>query len=409
MGPFLNQLIPCLILTALQFLAALPWLWAVDPRAFRQQVTRPSAIVWFFGLIVGVGVLGAFFLGYQKGSAGLEDYGRFYASLLHIQIIADLFIGGFQLLLFAWPKGGAIALSAFRENVRSPAFWLTGGSAIMLLIVAMVVPYFTFGDDFKMMKQICFDVAMLAPIACGALLTSISINEEIEGRSAITVISKPVTRRQFLLGKYLGALLAALALTLVIGWVLVWVLHIQPRFNPIDQFIDPMPTQLSLLIAEYISPHLQGDSALFVAGAIQWTGEAIANSLGLLLGFGQVMVLLALTAALATRVPMAANAILVLVVFFLGHLAPVMHRAAEDWKSQNPTTAVSLVSFLTQLLETLTPTLEFFNMGPAIIRDAPLDIGSFALYVGSVFVYALVYTAIALLFGLILFEDRDLA
>ena len=98
-----------------------------------------------------------------------------------------------------------------------------------------------------------------------------------------------------------------------------------------------------------------------------------------------------------------------LVVFFLGHLAPVMHRAAEDWQSQNPNAAVKLVGFLTQLLETVTPTLEFFNMGPAIIRDAPLSIGPFAMYVGSVFVYALVYTAIALLFGLILFEDRDLA
>jgi hypothetical protein len=146
-----------------------------------------------------------------------------------------------------------------------------------------------------------------------------------------------------------------------------------------------------------------------LSGTVLWAGDAIANTLGLLLGFGQVMVLLAVTAALSTRLPMAANSILILVVFFLGHLAPVMHRAAEDWKSQNPTPAVSLVSFLTQLLETLTPTLEFFNMGPAIIRDAPLNIGAFAMYVGSVFVYALVYTAIALLFGLILFEDRDLA
>src|SRR5438034_946741 len=119
------------------------------------------------------------------------------------------------------------ALSAFREHVRAPLFWLMGGGAVGLLVVAMVVPYFTFGDDYKMMKQICFDVAMLAPVAFGVLMTSISINDEIEGRTAITVISKPVTRRQFLLGKYLGALMAAFALTLTIGWFLIWVLHIQ--------------------------------------------------------------------------------------------------------------------------------------------------------------------------------------
>src|SRR5262249_39793040 len=191
--------------------------------------------------------------------------------------------------------------------------------------------------------------------------TSISINDEIEGRTAITVISKPVTRRQFLLGKYVGALMAAFALTLAIGWFLIWVLHIQPRFNPLDPVLDPMPAQMTNLMQRAVLRYVPADTVLFLSGAIQWTGDALANNLGLILGFGQVMVLLAVTAALSTRLPMAANSILILVVFFLGHLAPVMHRAAEDWKSQNPTTAVSLVSFLTQLLETLTPTLEFFN------------------------------------------------
>ncbi len=87
-----------------------------------------------------------------------------------------------------------------------------------------------------------------------------------------------------------------------------------------------------------------------------------------------------------------------------------MRRASAEWKTQAPNNpAVGLVHFLTRLLETLTPTLESFNMGPAIIRDSPIDIGPFAFYVGSVFVYALFYAIIALLFGLILFEDRDLA
>jgi ABC-type transport system involved in multi-copper enzyme maturation permease subunit len=396
-------------LVAIQFAAALPWLWALDPKTFREQARSASGLTWFFGSLAGIAVLMALFFGYQKGSAGLEDYGRLYASLLHIQFIADLFVGGFQLLLVVWPKGGAMALSAFREHIRAPMFWLMGAGASGLLVIAMIIPYFTFGDDYKMMKQICFDVAMLAPVAFGVLMTSISINDEIEGRTAITVISKPVTRRQFLLGKYLGALMAALALTLVIGWVLVWVLYVQPRFNPLDPVLDPMPTQTTFIIAKAVLPNVPPDTSIFVGGAVMWTGEALGNSLGLILGFGQVMVLLAITAALSTRIPMAANSILILAVFFLGHLAPVMHRAAEDWKTQNPGTAVSLVSFLTQLLETLTPTLEFFNMGPAIIRDAPLNVGPFALYVGTVFVYATVYTAIALLGGLILFEDRDLA
>ena len=64
---------------------------------------------------------------------------------------------------------------------------------------------------------------------------------------------------------------------------------------------------------------------------------------------------------------------------------------------------------LGKLFDVLLPALEFYNMGPAIIREAPLDLWQFAGYVGGVFGYSLIYTAIALVIGLLLFEDRDLA
>ena len=70
---------------------------------------------------------------------------------------------------------------------------------------------------------------------------------------------------------------------------------------------------------------------------------------------------------------------------------------------------LGLIRFLGQLFDTLLPALEFFNMGPAIIRETPLDLWAFAWYVVTVFGYSLIYTLIALIVGLILFEERDLA
>ena len=410
MIPSFNQFLPCLLLSAVQFLAALPWIWAVDPKLFKSLLGKASGLALYGGLILGFALGGTLFLGFLKGSSSLELYGRAYGSILHIQIVVGLFIGAFQLILLVWPKGGAVALAAFREGIRQPMFWLLALGGLMVLTIAMIVPYFTFGDDYKMMKQICFDTAMLGAVLFGVLGASISINDEIEGKTAITLMSKPVTRRQFLLGKYLGIFAASCALALIIGWYLNWTLHIQPKMNPLDDVVDPMPSQAK----DWLKPRLEkvgkGDSVVFMQGVAMWGGEAGANALGQVLGLGQVMVLLSIAATLATRLPMAANLVLCLAMFFLGHLAPVMRRASAEWKIQSPNNpAGGLVHFLTRLLETLTPTLEYFNMGPAIIRDAPIEIGSFAFYVGSVFVYALFYTVIALLFGLILFEDRDLA
>jgi hypothetical protein len=70
---------------------------------------------------------------------------------------------------------------------------------------------------------------------------------------------------------------------------------------------------------------------------------------------------------------------------------------------------VGLVGFLGRLFDVLLPSLESFNMGRAIIRESPLPLWQFGGYVLTVLGYSLIYTTIALLVGLLLFEDRDLA
>lgn len=407
---FVKQLPPAFVLVLIQFLAALPWLWAMDPKSARMLIRKPATWGNLVGALLGVTALVAFLMVSQKGSNLLQLLGRTYGSVLHLQLAVDFFIAAFAIVLFVWPKGGAVALSSFREGVRQPMFWLIALAAFAVFLIATVVPYFTFGDDYKMMKQICFDVTMLGALVFGVLAASISINEEIEGRTAVTLMSKPVTRRQFLVGKFVGIAFAALALTLLAGWAMNWALYIQPRFNPLDEVVDQMPAQAQDLLRPWFSRATTPETAPFMVGLNNYLGDAWANGIGNLLGFGKVIVLVAIAATLATRMPMITNLVICLGVFFLGHLAPVLRRVSEQLRSQNPdNTALSLVNFLTQLLETITPALEFFDMGPAIIRDTPINLMEFMHYVGSVSVYALVYTTIALLVGLILFEDRDLA
>src|SRR5258708_13146156 len=51
-----------------------------------------------------------------------------------------------------------------------------------------------------------------------ALLTASStVAEEIEGKTAITLLSKPINRRQFIIGKFLGIQLGVLCLYTVLG------------------------------------------------------------------------------------------------------------------------------------------------------------------------------------------------
>jgi ABC-type transport system involved in multi-copper enzyme maturation permease subunit len=396
------------VLAVVQVLAALPWLYVIDRSAFREQARRPQTWGIFAAVVLLGGAALAGFMSYNNDPAKLELFGRFYASVLHLQLILDFLIGVLGLLQLIWPRGGTVAQASFREGYRQPMFWLLVGATTLLLFVSMVIPYFTFGDDFKMMKQLGFDMVMLAAVLFCVLAASISVSEEIEGRTAVTLMSKPVTRRQFLLGKFFGILLAGWFMTLLLGWFLNWALYIKPYFDKLDEASDPLVTQVQAWVTPAIQSVGVGNEAqAFLKGVGAWTGETMANLLGLTLGFGQVMVLLAVAASLATRLTMVVNLVVCLVIFFLGHLAPVLVQVSEQIGKRGG--ALTLVSFLAQLFDKLLPSLEFFSTSQVFIRETPLDAAEFAKYVGSVFGYASIYTAIALLFGLILFEDRDLA
>jgi hypothetical protein len=411
-----NVLIGGLILAVIQVLAALPWLRSIDPRGFDRTVRNPQSLAYAILAVVGIGFLFAAFIGYRGDSANMRLYGRLYGAALHLQLLIDLFLLLPVALAWVLPKTGAVALAAYREGWRQPMFWLIIAFGILLTWVAVVLPYFTFGDDYKMMKQIGFDVVMLAAVLFGVLAASISISEEIEGRSAITVMSKPVSRRQFLLGKFLGILMACGAMSLILGWNLNHALLVMPEFDKIneDRAFDPMPMQAkeSFVPAFQSAVPVDGPARVMAEGAGMWFGEIFAHTFGIGLGFGQVMILVAIATALATRLPFVVNLVICLVVYFLGHLAPVVVRVTDEAQLRaggQENVALGLVQFFGNLFDTLLPALEFFNMGPAIIRETPLDLWQFAAYVGTVLGYAVIYTVIALVVGLLLFEDRDLA
>jgi ABC-type transport system involved in multi-copper enzyme maturation permease subunit len=394
-----------LFLLLFQVLAALPWVIALDPRFVLDWLRKPRNLL---GGSLGILGLRLLLRLYFYGVFGLDSWGRIYAAILQLQLTIDLFLLVFAVLLLVWPRGGAVALVAFREGIRQPVFWLLLGGAAILMVVLIFVPYFTFGDDYKMMKQLGFDLVMLVTAFFVVLNACLSIGEEIEGRTAVTLMSKPLSRRQFLLGKFLGILLAGLAMTALLGWSLTWALYFKPMFDsPLDEHVDLLQVQFQPSL-NAVAESLPADETIrpLLQGAAQWTGGALAIMPGLTIGFCQAMVLLSVAAALATRLPLVVNMVACGACFFLGNLAPHLVNVAAGLR---PDVGGRLVQFTAGAFDTVLPALDYFSPGPAIVRDQPLPLGGYLLYVASVMGYSAMYTVIALLAGLILFEDRDLA
>jgi ABC-type transport system involved in multi-copper enzyme maturation permease subunit len=398
------------LLLLIQVLAALPWLAlvflnraelaAILRRPFSQPVLLRAAVV-LLAVLLAPAVLGIFV---QERTA-LEVCGHLYGAVLQLQLLADLFLLAFAVLLWVWPKGGAVALAAFREGVRQSMFWLLAGIAVVAMTVSPLVPYFTFGEDHLVVKELGYDTIMLVAVLFGALAASLFVSEEIEGRTAITLMSKPVSRRQFLMGKYVGILMAALLMFALLGTYFEGV----QLFKHWWDRLDPTPTPAWVAAGlERLAP--PAEAADFLRGAGTWAALTLDTLPGLVLSFSQVMVLVAIAVSLATRVPMVVNLTTVLVVYFLAHLTPVLVAIGNRAKATDPGSAVSqLLSFMAELFNYLLPDLGAFRMDPVLLSDTPLPAVAFTQYLGSVALYGVLYTAIVLFFGLILFEDRDLA
>jgi hypothetical protein len=399
-----------MLLLIVQLVAAIPWLFAAfvssgDWQALWRNPFARKVLSRVGGGVAVLVVLSAVGPVLVQDRDTLELYGRMYGALLQVQLLVDFFVLAFGLLLLVWPKGGAVALAAFREGVRQSMFWLLTLAAWLLLTISPLVPYFTFGEDHLMVKELGYDTIMLVAVAFGTLAASLFISDEIEGRTAITLMSKPVSRRQFLLGKFVGILLAALVMFGLLGTYFEGVLLFKHWWDKLDPV--PPPTWV---IATLEGWSLPGEPTDFLRGFGLWIDHTLDTAPGLVLGFSQVMVLVSIAVALATRLPMVVNLTTVLVVYFVAHLTPVLLTRARQAQTESPGSAVAqLLNFVAQVFDTIMPDLETFRLDPALLSDTQLPPGQFIAYLASASFYGVLFTLIALFLGLILFEDRDLA
>jgi ABC-type transport system involved in multi-copper enzyme maturation permease subunit len=272
-------------------------------------------------------------------------------------------------------KSFTIALATAKEAIRQPAFFVMAFFAGALLIVTIFISYFTFGEDIKMYKDTGLTTISFFCMLLALLTASSTVADEIEGKTAITLLSKPINRRQFIIGKFMGIELGVLALYALLG----------------------------MLFAAGVWYKYAYDLRESAGGAPEWNKQAaqVMQVLpGLALGFMEVTVLASISVAISTRLPMLANLVVCTLIFFLGHLSPVLVDVATQGQANE------LVSFMARLFAWALPSLEFFNAGPSISTGAAIP---WAGYVLPAFGYCVLYSGAALLFAFLLFEDRDLA
>ncbi len=308
-------------------------------------------------------------------------------------LIASAVVIGCLFVINPLTQAGVIAQATCKEALRQPIFAMLLTVSVLVLLVNTWVPFFSLGEDTKMYKDCGLATVLICSILLAVWTASFSIADEIDGKTAMTLLSKPINRRQFILGKFFGIMQSIVWLIIPVSLMFLALTYYKVGYDSKESGQKAM---------DFFVWHTN----IFGPIAVDWptlvperSAEVINIIPGLILIFLETSVLAAISVVISTRLPMIVNMVTCFAIFVVGHLTPVI----VDATSNSP--ALEFVPFVAQLSATVLPTLENFNMSAPIAtgRMVPGD------YLGYAALYCLAYCAAAILMAFILFEDRDLA
>jgi len=291
-----------------------------------------------------------------------------------------------------------IVRHTFREAVVQPIYALLIALGAAILVIFALLPFFTLGEDAVMYKSVGLDVVLLVVLISTLFATSKSIYEEIEDRTMLTLMSKPVQKWEVLIGKYLGIILAALMAVAILG--LIFGLGVWSRI-PGDYMLRTSTTD------ERELRQIWDMRVMFVSGLIP----------ALVLIWMQISVLAAISVAISTRVSLVVNLPAVIILYIAGNLTrfmfplssgPLEHRSAMlkglAWIGGN------VLPFLTTFdIRNRTVFSTIAVPGTSYAHDlSAVSLWGIWAYVGVAGIYAIAYSLFALSAGMFLFQSREL-
>jgi len=117
----------------------------------------------------------------------------------------------------------AIARNTFFESIRQPVLLVTLVAATILIVLSNPLAAYTLEDDQRMFVDIGLSTIFIASAVVAAFIATNVLSREIDNRTVLTVVSKPVARPTFVVGKYLGVTGAMLIAVLYLANVFMLV------------------------------------------------------------------------------------------------------------------------------------------------------------------------------------------
>lgn len=248
-----------------------------------------------------------------------------------------------------------IAANTFRETIRDRILYGLVIFALIVLPGSRLVISLSVGQEIRILKDFGFGAVALFGLLIAVVPGTALLFRELDKRTIYVLVAKPVRRWELLVGKYFG-LLATLLLAFLI-----------------------MSATLALTLA-LLGGRPDGPFFLTIAGL-----------------FGQLAVITAVAVLFSTLATPTLSAVFTCCVYIAGTAADQLRLFADRMPAQ-------LLQLAAKGFSYVIPNLQNFNFRTESIYGLPVDPAK----VWLMLIYAILYTAGALMLASLILENKDL-
>src|SRR5882672_259509 len=281
-----------------------------------------------------------------------------------------------------------LAAATYGDVTRRPLYYILLFTFAFAIFGSKFLTLFSFYQEMNMVREMGMATITFWGFIVVVITSGLIVTQELEDRTAVTLLSKPIRRTDFLLGKFAGLVLALIPGIVVLSGVLFLTLWMMayPRLPVHDR---------DLMLAGH-----DGRSPLMTVWRITWENFILRQSgvvlEGALLSFFQTAVLAAVAVSFSAFFPTVVSVGATTLVFIFGNVSSYMLASVENLKVGALTTAGRAASYLV-------PNLGYFNLQMYFSEGKIISLQ----YLGLSCAYTALYVTAVFLVSCSLFQKRE--
>ena len=281
-----------------------------------------------------------------------------------------------------------LAAATYGDITRRPLYYILLFTFAFAIFGSKFLTLFSFYQEINMVREMGMATITFWGFIIIVVTSGLVVTQELEDRTAVTLLSKPIQRTDFLLGKFFGLVLSLIPGMIVLSGVLFLTLWMMAA------------PRLPLLDRDLALAHQQGASAFSTSLRITWEYFVMRQSgvvlEGTLLSFFQTSILAAAAVSFAAFFPNVVSVAATTLVFIIGNVSSYMLSSVENLQ-------VGPLSALARLGSYLIPNLGYFNLQMYFSEGKIISVR----YLGLSFAYTALYVVAVFLISCSLFRKRE--